>query len=265
MTHNEATVILFTDLYRDGHRWSLTVRQGATMEDVDALLTIAQGVQERATSHGFAFREATPQFATADNGGSNGPPPPVKTIAGLEGVTTSAPRQGETGGRILCNRIEFSGSRVKFYAANDALKYPVLNAPDWQLRKALSISDEDSLPDLSGEWIIEWAASEKLNSKGNPYKDLVAIWEREDYEGTTATMTPAPPENGHPKTNGHWSHNPDTVAAMLTKAKEQFDLDQVDVLKALQVEDPRDFEGSKGVAWKMITAFAQSNGEEVPW
>jgi hypothetical protein len=74
------------------------------------------------------------------------------------------------------------------------------------------------------------------------------------------TETPKPAT-----TNGHWSHNPDTVAAMLTKAKEQFDLDQVDVLKALQVEDPRDFEGSKGVAWKMITAFAQSNGEEVPW
>lgn len=188
MAHNEATALLFTDIYRDGHRWSLTLRQGASMGDVDALLTIAQSVQdERAVAHGFTFERATLQPATSVPTADNGSPPLAKT--GLEGVTTNAPREGDEGGRILCNRIEVSGSRVEFYAANDALKYPVLNAPDWQLRKALGLSDEDPLPDLGGEWIIEWAASEKLNQRGNPYKDLVAIWKREDYEGVSATMT----------------------------------------------------------------------------
>jgi len=189
MTHNEATALIFTDLTLNGHRWSLTLRQGATEKDVNDLLALAASVEGLAATNGFTLGGTTVASTTSGNG-----TPPARTVKGLEGVTTNAPREGEEGGRILCNRIDRSGRRYEFWAANDTLKYPALNAPAWQVANCLGVAEED-LPEynLAGEWVAEWRISDKLNQKGNPYKDLTGLWRREDYEGTTPTTAPEPP------------------------------------------------------------------------
>ncbi len=65
------------------------------------------------------------------------------------------------------------------------------------------------------------------------------------------------PANGKPAEPARWTRNASIVARMFEEAQKQFDLNRADVLTALAVDDPRDFDGTKADAWKMIETYAQ--------
>jgi len=196
MTHDEPTILAFTDhMYVDGVKWALTVRQGVSDEDIAGIFGAIRLAHDSAESYGFTFGAAsgkrTAPPATGD-GEENGPAYTSQGVEGLPGVTVdavpAAPTGEETSWRRLVDRVEAKGNKVEMYVANPRLKFPVtFSAPFVEKILKARYGPNATVPFLlkrmgeGTEIVVQWRYSDKATEAGNPYRDLVDIWTRDDY------------------------------------------------------------------------------------
>jgi len=155
--HGEAQVVIFGDIVVAGRKFTVTLREGATLEEALTLLDIAEELVRRTAANSQA------EQPNAQPG--------------------RAPRRDDQEGVAEVDRVVVAGTRekpvVEMYSTG--LRYPVLRAsarwltgyflnqfgraPDW----LMDVGHEQSVA-----WTVEWRRTEK------GYKNIVSIRRRQE-------------------------------------------------------------------------------------
>ena len=209
--HCEATCLAFTEVYnQDGQRWNLTLREGVTSGQLDKLFTAMQYTNMIGEKHGFQVGRinAVPQAKGEGQNAAPRPPPPAsppKPVSGGGPVPVSRPNKPApnfaqaTAPKAGRNGFEYNEiTRLVIFPSNNApdkprvefwgkpqLKFAITSCPASivaaKLQERYEIADDELsfLYEVGAQWAVNWKIKlvdgEKLNSRGNPYKNLSEV------------------------------------------------------------------------------------------
>jgi hypothetical protein len=171
--HTEATCIAFSEIHLDGARWSFTIRQGVTQEDIDALLDKILYTAEAAAKRGFRF----PGAPRAEE--ETHPPRPAKS----DSTHHDGAGMGADDNPARVGRFKVAGTKdnpvVELYSANARLKFPILKTPFSILSDVVHQGYPDldltALSDCGQEGKVNWEVSWVASPKNPKWRDLVAV------------------------------------------------------------------------------------------
>lgn len=168
--------------YHRGYDCMFTVRPDEDENPMDALRLVADATEYLDSIGASATRVVETRVSTAP-GSTTEPQDATVGDVTLPGVTTSPHDMKDVNsGRVLVGRVEPAGSRVNLWSYDERWDFPLLNIPDWQVKKVLETELEPSdLPwDKHSAWVARWELGAERKD-GKRYKDLVELLPLDKY------------------------------------------------------------------------------------